>query len=284
MEVTSIGVVGAGLMGRGIAQVAAMKGYDVYLYDVDPAVVDNALFQIGQRLASEARKARISQDESELAIRRIRACTDLSDFVGVHLVIEAVPEKMEHKQAVFRRLSSICSPRTIFATNTSGLSITEMASVTDRPESFLGMHFFHPVPVMKLVEIIRGSETEEEAVDAAKTVCERLGKRVIEVGESPLFVVNRILVPMLNEAIFALQEGLATPEDIDTGMMLGANHPIGPLALADMVGLDTLLDTSLTLLSETGDTKYRPPQLLRQMVRAGKLGRKSGVGFYDYRD
>ncbi|GEO26881.1 3-hydroxybutyryl-CoA dehydrogenase [Alicyclobacillus acidoterrestris] len=284
MEVTSIGVVGAGLTGRGIAQAAATKGYDVFLYDIDADAVDGALFQIGRRLASEARKARISQDESERVIRRIRACTDLDMLRDVHLIIEAVPEKMETKQAVFRALSLICSPRTIFATNTSGLSITELASATDRPESFIGMHFFHPVPVMKLVELIPGSETNQETLDAAKTVCERMGKQCIEVKEAPLFVVNRILVPMLNEAIFVLQEGLATAEDIDTGMRLGANHPIGPLALSDMVGLDTLLETASTLHRETGDTKYRPPQLLRQMVRAGKLGRKSGVGFYDYRD
>lgn len=284
MEVSNIGVVGAGLMGRGIAQVAAMGGYNVHLYDVQSSIVDEALFRIGQRLASDARKARITQEESEHILQRIHACSDMSAFATIDFVIEAVPEKMELKQRVFRQLSEICQARTIFASNTSGLSITAMASVTDRPESFVGMHFFHPVPMMSLVELIRGSETNDEAVTTAKAVCDRLGKTYIEVAEAPLFVVNRILVPMLNEAIFVYQEGLASAEDIDKGMRLGANHPIGPLALADMVGLDTLLDTADTLLAETGDTKYRPPQLLRQMVRAGKLGRKAGTGFYHYED
>ncbi|WAH38483.1 3-hydroxyacyl-CoA dehydrogenase family protein [Alicyclobacillus dauci] len=284
MDVATIGVVGAGLTGRGIAQVAAQGGFDVYLFDVQPSVVDDALMRIGQRLASDTRKARISQDDSERVLRRIRACSRLSDFAEVDMVIEAVPEKLATKEQVFRELSRICPARTIFASNTSGLSITAMASVTDRPESFLGMHFFHPVPVMQLVELVRGSETSETAMDVAKSICDRMGKTTIEAAESPLFVVNRILVPMINEAIFVLQEGLATAEAIDTGMKLGANHPIGPLALADMVGLDTLLDTAQTLLAETGDTKYRPPLLLRQMVRAGRLGRKSGSGFYDYAD
>lgn len=284
MEVSTIGVVGAGLTGRGIAQVAAMGGYDVQLFDIDAGVTDSAMFQIGQRLASEARKGTISQDDSEDILNRIRAVPDMRAFSKLHLVIEAVPEKLEMKQSVFRRLSEICAPRCILASNTSGLPLTAMASVTSNPERFVGMHFFHPVPVMKLVEIARASQTNDESFEAVAAVCKNMGKTWIEVAEAPLFVVNRILVPMLNEAIFVFQEGLARVEDIDNGMKLGANHPIGPLALADMVGLDTLLDTAETLLRETGDTKYRPPILLRQMVRAGMLGRKSGSGFYRYDD
>lgn len=278
----TIAVIGAGTMGRGIAQVLAMGGYQVLLYDVSPVVVEEALFYIGQRLASQARNARMAQEESEAVIRRIRAITDLTACADVDFVIEAVPEKMHLKRQVFAELDQICDARTVFASNTSGLSITEMAGATKRPKNVIGMHFFHPVPVMQLVELIRGSETGLDAFEKAQAICDRIGKTTIEVTEAPLFVVNRILVPMLNEAIFVLQEGLASPEDIDTGMKLGANHPIGPIALADMVGLDTLLDVSQTLFEETGDTKYRPPLLLKQMVRAGKLGRKCGIGFYQY--
>lgn len=284
MEVLSIGVVGAGLMGRGIAQAAVMSGYRVELFDTDDSALDAALFHIGKRLASQARKGVITQDGGELMLQKVHACADLSPFSDVDLAIEAVSEKLAVKQDVFRRLSDICAGRTIFASNTSGLPLTSMASVTNRPEKFIGMHFFHPAPVMKLVEISRAAETSDETFDAIALVCRKMGKTWIEVAEAPLFVVNRILVPMLNEAIFVLQEGLAKAEDIDAGMTLGANHPVGPLKLADMVGLDTLLHTAETLVQETGDTKYRPPVLLKQMVRAGKLGRKAGVGFYRYDD
>lgn len=284
MDVSSIGVVGAGLMGRGIAQVAAMSGYRVELFDTDVTALDAALFHIGKRLASEARKGLISQDESEQMLDKIHVCTDLAFFLDVDLAIEAVPEQLDVKQNLFRHLSSLCAPRTIFASNTSGLPLTSMASVTNRPEKFVGMHFFHPAPVMKLVELAKSNETNDDTFDSITAVCRKMGKTWIEVAEAPLFVVNRILVPMLNEAIFVLQEGLAKAEDIDKGMQLGANHPVGPLTLADMVGLDTLLNTAETLVRETGDTKYRPPVLLKQMVRAGKLGRKAGVGFYRYDD
>lgn len=282
MEVTQLGVVGAGTMGAGIVQCAAAAGYQVLLYDIDAAAAERALTQITARLAHDVRKDRISQEQSDTQLRRMRSCTDVAEFSRVHYVIEAATEKMEVKKALFRELDRVCRPETVLATNTSGLSVTELASATERPDLVIGTHFFNPVPVMKLVEVIRGQDTSEDAVEVALSVCTRMGKECIEVKEAPLFVVNRILVPMLNEAIFVLQEGLASAEDIDKGMKLGANHPIGPLALADMVGLDTLLFVAETLFTETGDPKYRPAPLLRQMVRANKLGRKNGRGFYVY--
>lgn len=282
MDIHQIGVVGAGTMGEGIAQTAAAAGYQVLLYDVSADAVERALTQITNRLAREVRRDRTTQVDNDALLRRLRPCSDLSEFAGVQYVIEAATEKMAVKQVLFRDLDAVCRPETVLATNTSGLSITELASVTERPDLVIGTHYFNPVPVMKLVEIVRGQDTGEDAVDVARQVCERMGKDCIEVKEAPLFVVNRILVPMLNEAIFVLQEGLASPEDIDKGMRLGANHPIGPLALADMVGLDTLLFVAQTLFDETGDPKYRPAPLLRQMVRANKLGRKNGQGFYTY--
>lgn len=282
MEINQIGVVGAGTMGTGIAQTAAAAGYQVLLYDVSEEAVDRALASVTARMAHEVRKDRISQEQSDGLLRRMKPCTNLADFSRVQYVIEAATERMEIKKELFRELDHVCRPETVLATNTSGLSITEIASATERPDLVIGTHFFNPVPVMKLVEIIRGQDTSDDAVEVAVSVSARMGKECIDVKEAPLFVVNRILVPMLNEAVFVLQEGLASPEDIDKGMVLGANHPIGPLALADMVGLDTLLFVAETLFQETGDPKYRPAPLLRQMVRANKLGRKNGRGFYSY--
>jgi 3-hydroxybutyryl-CoA dehydrogenase len=282
VDVRVIGVVGAGTMGSGIAQTAAAAGFQVGLYDVNEEAVERALSTIAGRLAKDVRKGRLTEEQSDALLHRIKPYHSVKEFEQVDFVIEAVTEKIELKKAIFRELDNVCRLRTVFATNTSGLSITEIASATTRPDLVVGMHFFNPVPVMKLVEIIRGADTSDDAIDVALAVSERLGKEAIFVKEAPLFVVNRILVPMLNEAIFVLQEGLASPEDIDKGMVLGANHPIGPLALADMVGLDTLLFVAETLYHETGDSKYRPAPLLRQMVRAGRLGRKTGRGFYDY--
>lgn len=282
MEIHQIGVVGAGTMGAGIAQCAAAAGYQVLLYDVQTDAVERALTTITNRLGREVRRDRSTQDESDALLRRLRSCRDVTELSSAQYVIEAATEKMDVKKAIFAQLDHVCRPDTVLATNTSGLSVTEIASATERPDLVVGTHFFNPVPVMKLVEIIRGQDTSEDAVDVVLQVCARMGKECIDVKEAPLFVVNRILVPMLNEAIFVLQEGLASPDDIDKGMRLGANHPIGPLALADMVGLDTLLFVAETLFSETGDPKYRPAPLLRQMVRANKLGRKNGRGFYNY--
>lgn len=283
MEIKRIGVIGAGLMGSGIAQVAAQSGFQVNLMDVEQRFVDKGLATIEKNLKRMTEKGKIEASEADAVRSRIKTTLSLSEAASdVDVTIEAVIEKMDLKKSVYKELESIAKPSTIFATNTSGLSITEMAAVTSRPDRFVGMHFFNPVPVMKLVEVIRGYGTSDETVKVIKDLAQKLGKTAIEVLEAPGFVVNRVLVPMINEAIFVLQEGLASAAEIDEGMKLGANHPMGPLALADLVGLDTLLNVQQYLYEEFADPKYRPPTLLRKMVRAGHLGRKSGKGFFDY--
>lgn len=283
MEIKKIGVLGAGLMGSGIAQVAAEAGYEVAMRDIEDRFVQSGLTAIKKNYERAIGKGKMTQAQADGVLNRIKGVVDLAAAVqDASVVIEAVVEKMDLKKQVYRELDRLCPPATILASNTSGLSITEIASVTKRPEKVIGMHFFNPVPVMKLVEIIKGQATSEETFGVIKPLAEKMGKIPITVNEAPGFAVNRILVPMINEAIFVLQEGIASAEDIDKGMTLGANHPLGPLALADLVGLDTLLSVQETLYQELGDSKYRPCPLLRKMVRAGHLGRKSGKGFYEY--
>ncbi len=282
VEIKTIGVVGAGTMGSGIAQTAAEAGYNVIMRDIEESFVQRGMAAINKNLNRAVEKGKRSKEETEGIASRICGTTRLEDFKLVDLVIEAVIENMELKKELYGEIDKICRPGAVLASNTSGLSITEMAAATKRPDKVVGMHFFNPVPVMKLVEVIKGAATSEETFQLIMDIARQMGKEPIAVNEAPLFVVNRILVPMINEAAYVLMEGVAGAEDIDKGMMFGANHPIGPLALADLVGIDVLLAVQDTLYKETGDSKYRACPLIRKMVRAGHFGRKSGRGFYSY--
>lgn len=270
----TIAVVGAGTMGNGIAQVAAETGYEVILYDVNEEGLNKGIERIEKNLKKNVEKEKIDEQTAKDIRARIQPTLQMKDLKDVDIVIEAIIEKIEPKKELFGQLDQICKDETIFASNTSGISITEMAASVKRSSQFIGMHFFNPVPVMKLVEVIRGEQTSDETFQKAHALVEEFNKEAISVEDAPLFAVNRILVPMLNEAIFVLGEGIASAEDIDKGMKLGANHPIGPLALSDLIGLDTLLFVMETLYQETNDSKYRPAPLLKKYVRAGYLGRK----------
>lgn len=275
-------ILGAGTMGAGIAQTFAANGFEVVLRDIKDEFVDRGLMGIQKNLSKLVQKGKLTMEASEEMLVRISGTTSLALASDCDLIIEAAIENMEIKKNVFKELDNICKSEAIFATNTSSLSITEIASAILRPDRFIGMHFFNPAPVMKLVEVIRGIATSEETVKTIKDISVLLGKDPVEVQEAPGFVVNRILIPMINEAIGVLSEGVAEASDIDKAMMLGANHPMGPLSLSDLIGNDVVLSIMEVLYKETGDSKYRPHTLLRKYVRAGYLGRKSGRGFFTY--
>ena len=277
-----IGVVGAGTMGNGIAQVAARAGYDVVLRDVSEEFLERGMKAIDRSLQRDVDKERLKEEEKRAVVGRIRPTTALSELSGAGFVIEAIFENLEAKQSVFRELDEACGAEAILASNTSSISITKLGAATRRPEQVIGMHFMNPVPVMKLVEVIRGIATSDETWARTRELTERVGKTALECNDSPGFVSNRVLMPMINEAVFALHEGVATRESIDGIMKLGMNHPMGPLTLADFIGLDVCLAILNVLHTELGDPKYRPCPLLRKYVDAGWLGRKSGRGFYEY--
>ncbi len=282
MALHTIGIVGTGTMGRGIAQVSAQAGYEVVFQNRRQASVDRALVQIQKSLERLASKGKIADAEASEALGRIRGVVPLEELKGCERVIECLPEELDLKQEILEKLDGILNDDAIIATNTSSLSVTKLASFVSRPGHFVGMHFFNPVPAMKLVEIVRGMRTNDSTMAAVRGMAEKLGKAPIDVKDSPGFVVNRVLFPMINEAAFALQEGVTTPEGIDECMKLGCNHPLGPLALADLVGLDVVYAILDSLYREYGEPRYAPCLEIKKRVEAGYLGRKTGRGFYTY--
>ncbi len=277
-----IGIIGSGTMGSGIAQILALKGYRVIIIDIEEETLKKGMQRIDKQLERSVSKERLTQEEKDRAISLVSGSTALNDLQVADLVIEAAIEDMEIKKEIFNELDAICRPEVILATNTSSLSITELSRATRRPDKVVGMHFFNPVPVMKLVEVVKGEDTSAETVNTVKEIAQNLDKRPIEVKDRPGFVVNRLLIPMINEAAFLYGEKVASPEAIDKGMELGANHPIGPLALADLIGLDVCLAIMKSLHKNLGDDKYRPAPILEEKVGKGELGRKSKQGFYSY--
>ncbi|CAK9889553.1 MULTISPECIES: 3-hydroxybutyryl-CoA dehydrogenase [Pseudomonas] len=282
MSIENIAVIGAGTMGNGIAQVCAVAGYQVTLIDVSDAALERGVATLRKNLERQVSKQTLAAEDAEAAVARIRTSTDYGQLQQAELVIEAATENLELKLRILKQIAASVSDQCVIATNTSSLSITQLGAAVSQPERFIGVHFFNPVPMMALVEIIRGLQTSDATYAKAMALTEKVGKTPISAGNRPGFVVNRILVPMINEAIFVLQEGLASAEDIDTGMRLGCNQPIGPLALADLIGLDTLLAIIEAFHEGYNDSKYRPAALLKEMVAAGYLGRKSGRGFFTY--
>jgi 3-hydroxybutyryl-CoA dehydrogenase len=282
MTIQTVGIIGAGTMGNGIAQACAVAGINVVMVDIAQPAVDKGIATVAGSLDRLIKKDKLTAEQKNAALALIKGSTNYDDLKAAQLVIEAATENYELKLKILKQVDALLGPDVIVASNTSSISITQLAAATGRADRFIGMHFFNPVPVMALVEIIRGYLTSDETHDAVKALAERLGKSPITVRNSPGFVVNRILVPMINEAFFVLAEGLATAEDIDAGMKLGCNQPIGPLALGDMIGLDVCLAVMEVYLEEFGDSKYRPCPLLKEMVAAGQLGRKTGHGVYKY--
>jgi 3-hydroxybutyryl-CoA dehydrogenase len=283
MKIKKIGVVGAGQMGHGIALVSAKAGFEVILRDIKEEYVERGLQRIKKFLDKSVEKGKITVEEKKDVISKIKGTTKIEDLKDVDLIIEAIFENVEIKKELFRELDKICKKETIFASNTSTIPITDLASATNRPEAFIGMHFMNPVPLMRLVEIIRGLRTSDKTAEIIKELAVKMGKTPVEVNDGPGFVSNRLLMPMINEAVYCLMEGVGSAEAIDSVMKLGMNHPMGPLELADLIGLDVVLDIMTVLYEGFNDSKYRPCPLLRKMVQAGYLGRKSGRGFYEYK-